>query len=121
MPLMEDKLYRDEAWLREQYSVNKRSSINIALEAECSFSTILFWLDKFGIPRNDYTNERRSRQIEYNKTRIFSEKTRKRYQLEIRFQSTRQKPARKCPKRAKDIHITANLPRQKLAKKYQIR
>lgn len=47
---MADMLYRNEAWLREQYIDLEKSSSEIADKAGCSHVTILKWLHAFGIP-----------------------------------------------------------------------
>lgn len=44
-------LHWDPAWLREQYQVRGRSSVEIAEEAGTTDAAIIYWLRRHGIPR----------------------------------------------------------------------
>lgn len=48
---MADKLYQDEAWLKEQYLDKKLSTTQISSKCGCCTSTVSLWLRRFGIPR----------------------------------------------------------------------
>lgn len=45
--------YKDEAWLREQYIVLNRSAPEIAIECGVNQTSIIRYLERFGIPRRD--------------------------------------------------------------------
>lgn len=47
---MVDKLYKNEAWLREQYTEKRRSSVSIAEELDTTPRSVLYWLRAFEIP-----------------------------------------------------------------------
>lgn len=49
-----DKLYQDEAWLREEYLVKGRMAEDLAKELSVDNSTILYWLHKYNIPVRPY-------------------------------------------------------------------
>lgn len=53
MTMSEEKPYRDEEWLREQYLERDKSGNEIADEVGCGDGTIYYWLDKFDIDRTD--------------------------------------------------------------------
>ena len=48
-----EPLYKDPAWLREQYIEKQRSAKDIAIEMGVTASTISYWLSKAGIPKRD--------------------------------------------------------------------
>jgi hypothetical protein len=76
-----EKLYKNKAWLKEQYSHQRNSSHKLAILADCSIPTILVWLKKYGIPLNDYTEDMRARRIQYNKHRIFTDEIRRKISI----------------------------------------
>jgi len=45
------KLYKDEAWLRRQYDLDKKTTYKIGKIAGCSGRTISSWLKRFNIER----------------------------------------------------------------------
>lgn len=47
---MAEKLYRDEAWLREQYIINKKSFDEIAKEQGVAQKCIWKWIHRYNIP-----------------------------------------------------------------------
>ena len=49
MSATDEPKYRDEAWLRENYIAELKSTIEIAEECDCSDTTIQYWLKKYGI------------------------------------------------------------------------
>jgi len=52
------KPHWDREWLNKEYSINKRSAADIALEMNCTENNILYWLKKHSIPRRDISETR---------------------------------------------------------------
>lgn len=52
---MAEKLYQNEAWLREQYINQKKSCSLIASNFDICGGTIWLWLKKFNIPRRSFS------------------------------------------------------------------
>jgi len=50
---MTEKKYKNEAWLRKQYTERHKSLESIAFECGCSRMTVFRWLLKFKIPVRD--------------------------------------------------------------------
>jgi len=46
-----NKLYKDKIWLKEKYWNNEMSIYDMSLLSNCSTTTIIGWMDKFGISR----------------------------------------------------------------------
>lgn len=46
------KLYEDINWLRKRYVVEKKTTQQMAKEAECSHMTIQRYLEKYGLIKN---------------------------------------------------------------------
>lgn len=42
-----EKLYKNETWLKNQYTTSQKSSCTIAKECGCSNNTVMYWLRKF--------------------------------------------------------------------------
>lgn len=53
------KLYRNRAWLRNEYVVKRKPAKQIAQEQETTEMTITRWLTKFGLIRNPRNLKRR--------------------------------------------------------------
>lgn len=49
-----DGKHKDEEWLREKYVQEQRSTNDIAEECGVGKTTVLYWLDKYGIERRDH-------------------------------------------------------------------
>jgi len=60
--------YRDEAWLREQYRVQKRSTQAIADECDVSKETIRRWLERHGIGTRSKSEAARIRARQHPQT-----------------------------------------------------
>lgn len=68
--------YQDEKWLREQYVDKKLGSSKIAEKCEGSRQTVLYWLEKFNIPRRGRIEAVKLRKGKPNKTGEFKYKDR---------------------------------------------
>ena len=68
-----EMLYKDEMWLRSQYSKLQKSSCMIAKEHGCSNTTVMYWLRKFKVPirsRSETTCIAQSNHISISKTAL---------------------------------------------------
>lgn len=55
--------YKDEAWLREEYMVKRRTIEEMASDFGIHPSAIKRWMDKLGIPRRDKSEARMGRKV----------------------------------------------------------
>ncbi len=73
---MTDRLYRDKAWLTEQYLLHRRTMRSIAAECNTSPETVRKWLAKFKIKKRGSgppLNERRVQEV-YNFIREYKQR-----------------------------------------------
>jgi len=66
----EPELYRNEAWLREQYHDEKQSTSEIAEKCGCHKQTIKLWLEKHGISKRTLSEAAEIRVEKYPSTKF---------------------------------------------------
>jgi len=65
------KNLRDSAWLFNEYIIKKRSSANIAKECNVTYQAVLWYLNKFNIPKRTFAEAQRNRNRKLEKPNGF--------------------------------------------------